>query len=92
MNNAKAIAVLKWLRNNDYVSQYMKQDVHEACDVAIRLLKEQKTGHWTAINEPPNEEYECSNCGYYISTYDADTNPHEEYDICPNCGAKMEVE
>lgn len=53
------------------------------------LEQEPKTGHWIAIDEEPHEDYECDNCGYTISTYTANTEPHTEYKFCPNCGARM---
>ena len=57
---------------------------HKAVQNGIPLPK----GHWIAYDEEPHEEYECSKCGYAISTY-ADEEPHEEYKYCPNCGCKM---
>ena len=53
---------------------------------------EPKTGHWIAIDEEPHEDYECDKCGYTVSTYTANIEPHTEYKFCPNCGVKMEVE
>ena len=51
-----------------------------------------KSGHWIGIDEEPHEDYECDRCGYVVSTYTANIEPHTEYKYCPNCGAKMEVE
>lgn len=51
--------------------------------------QEPKTGHWIGIDEEPHEDYECDKCGYTISTYTANIEPHTEYKYCPNCGAKM---
>ncbi len=48
-----------------------------------------KTGHWIGIDEEPHEDYECDKCGYVVSTYTANIEPHTEYKFCPNCGAKM---
>jgi DNA-directed RNA polymerase subunit RPC12/RpoP len=48
-----------------------------------------KTGHWIGIDEEPHEDYECNRCGYVVSTYTANIEPHTEYKYCPNCGAKM---
>ena len=50
-----------------------------------------KSGHWIGIDEEPHEDYECDRCGYVVSTYTANIEPHTEYKYCPNCGAKMEV-
>lgn len=51
---------------------------------------EPKIGHWIGIDEEPHEDYECNNCGYVVSTYTANIEPHTEYKYCPNCGAKMQ--
>lgn len=51
--------------------------------------QELKIGHWIPIDEEPHEDYECDKCGYIISTYTADIEPHIEYEYCPKCGAKM---
>ena len=50
---------------------------------------EQKSGKWIGIDEKPHEDYECSCCGYVVSTFTANIEPHTEYKYCPNCGAKM---
>ena len=52
----------------------------------------QKSGKWIGIDEEPHEDYECSCCGYVVSTFTANIEPHTEYKYCPNCGAKMERE
>ena len=52
--------------------------------------QEPKTGHWIGIDEEPHEDYECDKCGYVVSTYTANIEPHTEYKFCPNCGARME--
>ena len=54
--------------------------------------QEPKIGHWIAIDEEPHEDYECDKCGYTISTYTANIEPHTEYKYCPNCGCRMESE
>ena len=54
--------------------------------------QEQKSGKWIGIDEKPHEDYECSCCGYVVSTFTANIEPHTEYKYCPNCGAKMERE
>ena len=56
-----------------------------------KLLKQEpKTGHWVGIDEEPHEDYECDKCGYVVSTFTENIEPHTEYKYCPNCGAKME--
>ena len=52
----------------------------------------QKSGKWIGIDEEPHEDYECSCCGYVVSTFTANIEPHTEYKYCPSCGAKMESE
>lgn len=55
-----------------------------------KLLKQEpNTGHWIGIDEEPHEDYECDKCGYVVSTYTANIEPHTEYKYCPNCGARM---
>lgn len=49
----------------------------------------EKVGHWIGIDEEPHEDYECDKCGYTISTYTANIEPHTEYKYCPNCGCRM---
>lgn len=62
----------------------------EALDMAIKALEQEpKTGHWIGIDEEPHEDYECNRCGYVVSTYTANIEPHTEYKYCPNCGARM---
>ena len=51
--------------------------------------QEPKTGYWVGIDEEPHEDYECSYCGYVVSTFTANIKPHTEYKFCPNCGCRM---
>ena len=61
-----------------------------ALKIAIKALEQEpKTGNWIGIDEEPHEDYECNICGYVVSTYTANIEPHTEYKYCPNCGAKM---
>ena len=75
-------------------------DYSRSCDVNYAQIMEyidklpsvkpqEPTGHWIAIDEEPHEDYECDKCGYTISTYTANIEPHTEYKYCPNCGARM---
>lgn len=50
----------------------------------------EKVGRWVGIDEEPYEDYECNKCGYVVSTFTANIEPHTEYKYCPNCGAKMQ--
>ena len=68
--------------------------VYGDCEELINALPSvtQKSGKWIGIDEEPHEDYECSCCGYVVSTFTANIEPHTEYKYCPNCGAKMESE
>lgn len=47
-------------------------------------------GEWVIERSPVEAEFKCSECGYlYIN---ADSYAKEEYNYCPNCGAKMDGE
>ena len=50
---------------------------------------QEKTGHWVGIDEEPHEDYECDKCGYVVSTFTENIEPHTEYKFCPNCGCRM---
>jgi len=49
----------------------------------------EKTAIWVGIDQEPHEDYECNKCGYIVSTFTANIEPHTEYKYCPNCGARM---
>lgn len=78
-------ARLKWLR---------KYEPYFECEKVVEQLPsvkpQPKMGHWIGIDEEPHEDYECDRCGYVVSTYTANIEPHTEYKYCPNCGAKMQ--
>lgn len=38
---------------------------------------------WVELDDYPNEDWECDNCGFVI------TGVEEPYRYCPNCGKKM---
>lgn len=80
-----------------YLSQYLYNDVREAVEVIDEYIGElpsvnpqSKTGYWIGIDEEPHEDYKCSCCGYVVSTFTANIEPHTEYKYCPHCGARME--
>lgn len=50
---------------------------------------QERTGHWIGIDEEPHEDYECDKCGYVVSTFTENIEPHTKYKYCPNCGVKM---
>lgn len=49
-----------------------------------------KIGYWVGIDEEPHEDYECSCCGYVVSTFTVNIEPHTEYKYCPNCRCRMQ--
>jgi len=81
------------LRDNDGTGtqQEVCKFLVNLMDILEKQMQEPKTGHWIGIDEEPHEDYECDRCGYVVSTYTANIEPHTEYKYCPNCGAKMEV-
>lgn len=76
---------------NDYWNEKASPiDMAEVFDLANKALEQEpKTGHWIGIDEEPHEDYECDKCGYVVSTYSANIEPHTEYKFCPNCGCHM---
>lgn len=53
---------------------------------------EHKTGHWKLLdNDPEQNAYECSACGNAFVLIDG-TPKENNYNYCPNCGARMEPE
>lgn len=99
MTKEQRLVLLKEIEEQIYVCS-LESTLHDDLkSVAInsiikeeteRLEQEPKTGHWIGIDEEPHEDYECNNCGYVVSTYTANIEPHTEYKYCPNCGAKMQ--
>lgn len=64
-------------------------DARKRINKLTETLNQRKEGHWIGIDEEPHEDYECDKCGYVVSTFTANIEPHTEYKYCPNCGAKM---
>ena len=53
---------------------------------------ERKPGHWKLLdNDPDQNAYECSACGNAFVLIDG-TPKENNYNYCPNCGARMEPE
>lgn len=65
---------------------YKGKTLREWVDI---IAQKEKTGAWVPTDEEPHEDYECNKCGYAISTFTANIEPHTEYKYCPNCGARM---
>ena len=81
------VPVSKIGKPNQYSSGCFYKDVVKCLDDLPSVT--QKSGKWIGIDEEPHEDYECSCCGYVVSTFTANIEPHTEYKYCPNCGAKM---
>ena len=64
----------------------MQNQRNEALEVAIKAL-ERSTGHWINYNTPCFSE--CSECSH---PFDWADNCMEDWQYCPNCGAKMDSE
>ena len=67
----------------------MQESIDAIREMPSVTPQEPKTGHWIGIDEELHEDYECDKCGYVVSTYSANIEPHTEYKFCPNCGARM---
>ena len=78
-----------WLGLHKYYHPYSKcktMPTSAVLDILNRVPSAEKTGKWKRIDYAdeangyliPN--YECSQCGYWSI---------EDYDYCPNCGARM---
>ena len=85
-------AIDKWVKNMGVLIALPANEVTPLFDSIHNLpsvKQEPKTGHWIAIDEEPHEDYECDKCGYVVSTFTENIEPHTEYKYCPNCGARM---
>ena len=80
----------EWRALND-----LQYGTNQGLSLAIEVIEDlpsvtvRQTGKWIGIDEEPHEDYECSCCGYVVSTFTANIEPHTEYKYCPNCGADM---
>jgi len=83
MKNEEAI---KHIEN---IIPYVGENVKESLNMAIKVLEQQKVGHWIMTNDYFTGAYgdidyvECSCCH---------EDSLEEGDYCPNCGVKMKSE
>ena len=63
---------------------------HEAYDMAIEALEEQKTGKWIYKTTDAYIQRTCSACGWSERMYYRNRNQDGLIrNYCPNCGAKM---
>ena len=65
------------VKYQDFGGKYRAHE--EACKIAVRIMK-------TAIPKPVRRENEIPYC------CDCDTELQEDWEYCPNCGAKMDRE
>ena len=77
MTNEEAIRLLQTQR-------IFGDDLHEAFDMAIKALKERKTGKWIFGSTLGHSWMKCSEC---CVSQDGQTAC---FTYCPHCGAKME--
>ena len=47
-------------------------------------------GHWVGIDDEPCESYECDKCGYITEEIGCNNGIPNNFNYCPNCGAKMD--
>ena len=83
MTKEEAINILEKTKKWEFVPDSI---LDEALDMAIKAL-ERSTGHWINYNTPCFSE--CSECSH---PFDWADNCMEDWQYCPNCGAKMESE
>ena len=84
------------LFGKEYLVCPFKSSIHP-CDWTFEKIREEEEmtrhGKWTPV-EPDTRgftfKFTCSVCGGY-TTYYEDANGCD-YDFCPNCGAKMDLE
>ena len=62
-----------------------ESDADKALDMAIKALKEQKTGKWIIFPPCFEEICMCSNCKIKFK------EAYQHRNICPYCGARMET-
>lgn len=86
----RAIRILQWLHNNNFLFRSTEEDVKFATEYAIKALEQEpKIGHWVNLNKDNIgrcDDYgspyvECSICHEYNDT--------EQTDYCPHCGCRM---
>lgn len=71
-------------------------------DLGIKLVEEivsnaptvdaERHGHWIGIDDEPWETYECDKCGYITEDIECNYGIPNNFNYCPNCGAKMDEE
>lgn len=73
---------IEWINYHIDISDYDEDDdLLTALKMAVKALEKQRTGRW--MPHKHTDTVLCSQCGKCYG---------DEYNFCPNCGAKMESE
>lgn len=71
---------IKWIEYHIDISDYDEDDdLLTALKMAVKALEKQRAGRW--MPHKHTDTVLCSQCGKCYG---------DEYNFCPNCGAKME--
>lgn len=76
MTNEEIVNVLRFIKIG------MSRTEREALDCAINVLEKEQTGKWKFVCQHWRK---CSECGFSHKFA-------EDWNYCPNCGARMESE
>ena len=87
MTREEAIEIFReWINegfsfDGGYAAEELDEDEKEALDMAISALQDRPIGHWIKVEDNGKIlSYQCScGCAY-----------KQNFNFCPNCGAKME--
>ena len=92
---SKYLDTLKSIKSGFETDEWLKDDV-EALDYAIKVIENQKTGHWSRKTKVDAYDIEgvktwgikcqCDKCDFTTIVVE----DFGYYKYCPNCGAKME--
>jgi hypothetical protein len=55
------------------------------------IVDAERHGHWIGIDDEPCESYECDKCGYITEDIGCNYWIPNNFNYCPNCGAKMDI-
>lgn len=66
-------------------------DAADALEVVLRIAEQMKEGHWIEEDMYDGDvAYRCSECNELFCIIEG-TPKDNEYNFCPNCGARMGV-
>ena len=91
-------AAIKFIKNHSYPVRYDRNSIEQgmtitgieqALNEVPSVQPEQKTGRWVYMKDC--EDWYCSNCKDIFMLLEG-TPKDNDYNYCPNCGAKMESE